>query len=102
MDYTNDPTGTKGTNGTLANTQPSTTDFDHLAAIYANLDSTQIATTKPGNLMVAADAYDLPGFDHDVEPHSVPEPSSWALMVAGFLVAGSRLRRRAGARAVAA
>jgi hypothetical protein len=39
MDYTNDPTGTKGTNGTKANTKPNYHDYEELAAIYAHGDS---------------------------------------------------------------
>lgn len=45
MDYTNDPAGTAGTNGTKANTAPNAHDYDQLAAIYAHLDSTNTATT---------------------------------------------------------
>jgi hypothetical protein len=40
MDYTNDPTGTAGTNGTLANTSPNKHDYDELVTIYSHLDST--------------------------------------------------------------
>jgi len=40
MDYTNDPTGTAGTNGTLNNEHPNQHDFDQLVAIYTHLDST--------------------------------------------------------------
>jgi len=82
MDYTNDPTGTKGTNGTLANTTASATDFSRLDAIYAVKDSTQIIFTKPhvsGNAQAVAAA--------------VPEPASWMTMIAGFLGLGLSLRR---------
>ena len=40
MDYTNDPAGTAGTNGTLANTSPNKHDYDELVTIYSHLDST--------------------------------------------------------------
>jgi hypothetical protein len=40
MDYTNDPSGTAGTNGPLANTSPNKHDYDELDIIYAHLDST--------------------------------------------------------------
>lgn len=40
MDYTNDPTGTAGTNGNLANTSPNKHDYDELVTIYSHLDST--------------------------------------------------------------
>src|SRR5215211_3166106 len=40
MDYTNDPSGTLGTNGTLSNEHPNQHDYDQLATIYSHLDST--------------------------------------------------------------
>lgn len=40
MDYTNDPAGTAGTNGTLSNEHPNSHDYDQLIAIYTHLDST--------------------------------------------------------------
>ena len=40
MDYTNDPSGTAGTNGPLANTSPNKHDYDELDIIYLHLDST--------------------------------------------------------------
>src|SRR5215217_7127104 len=40
MDYTNDPSGTLGTNGTLSNEHPNQHDYDQLAKIYSHLDST--------------------------------------------------------------
>lgn len=44
MDYTNDPTGTAGTNGKLDNEHPNTHDYDELALIYAHPDgSTTVA-----------------------------------------------------------
>src|SRR5215203_4488807 len=42
MDYTNDPSGTLGTNGTLSNEHPNQGDYDELATIYSHLDSTTI------------------------------------------------------------
>ncbi|RST30230.1 hypothetical protein HMF7854_04855 [Sphingomonas ginkgonis] len=47
MDYTNDPTGTKGTNGTKANVAPNQHDYDQLATIYAHLDSVNTASSAP-------------------------------------------------------
>jgi hypothetical protein len=81
MDYTNDSSGAKGTNGTLANLAPSATDFAHLNAIYSTFDKTQLAFTKPttsGNAQAAA----------------VPEPASWSLMLTGFGALGVTMRRR--------
>jgi len=93
MDYTNDPTGTKGTNGTLVNLAPSVSDFRNLDAIYAVLDATQLPFTKPQ--YKTSDSFALPGSpDHDEEPQAVPEPSSWMLMLGGFGVLGMALRRR--------
>jgi len=40
MDYTNDPTGTLGTNGTLNNEKPNLHDYDMMTEIYAHLNST--------------------------------------------------------------
>jgi hypothetical protein len=40
MDYTNDPTGLAGTNGTLSNLQPNRHDYDQLVTIYSHFDST--------------------------------------------------------------
>jgi hypothetical protein len=83
MDYTNDPSGTKGTNGALANTTTSATDFRHLDAIYSVFDTTQLAFTKP---QTTSNAQAVSG--------SVPEPSSWAMIVAGFGALGLAMRRR--------
>lgn len=93
MDYTNDPTGTKGTNGTLANLKPSSTDFKNLDAIYAKLDSSQLAFTVPQ--YKTSDALGIPGSaDVDSDPQAVPEPSSWAMILMGFGVLGFAMRRR--------
>jgi hypothetical protein len=53
MDYTNDPTGRAGTNGTLSNEHPNAHDYEQLEAIYTHTDlkttvgSTSAATTMP-------------------------------------------------------
>ena len=93
MDYTNDPTGTKGTNGTKANIAPSGTDFTNLDRIYAKFDSTQLSYTKPG--YKTGEAFGLPGSE-DIESATVPvpEPSSWAMMIGGFALVGMAARRR--------
>jgi hypothetical protein len=93
MDYTNDPAGTKGTNGKLANVRPNSTDLLHLNAIYAVPAGGQLPSTKSGRLMVAGEAYDLWG-DHDFDARPVPEPGSWLLMIAGFGALGVVTRAR--------
>ena len=94
MDYTNDPSGTKGTvNGTLANTAPSATDFLHLDGIYAVLDSTQLSYTKPQ--YKTSDSFGVEGApDVESAPQAVPEPSSWLMIMGGFGALGMALRRR--------
>ena len=81
MDYTNDSSGTKGTNGTLANIAPSKTDISHLDAIYSVYDKTQLVFTKPTT-------------SSNAQAASVPEPASWGMMVLGFGALGAAMRRR--------
>lgn len=57
MDYTNDPTGTAGTNGTLNNEHPNAHDYDELNTIYAHLDSTTTVAFRAN----AAGAFSDPG-----------------------------------------
>jgi hypothetical protein len=91
MDYTSDPTGTKGTNGTLANISPNSTDFQHLDAIYATLQTSQLSYTKPQ--YKTSDSYGLEGSeDHDAPPQAVPEPSSWMMLMVGFGAIGVAMR----------
>jgi hypothetical protein len=46
MDYTSDPSGTKGTNGTLSNEHPNAHDYDELRLIYSHLDGWQLSATR--------------------------------------------------------
>ena len=92
MDYTNDPSGTRGTNGTLANTKPNAVDFAALAGIYAKPDATQLDYTKP--TWFAGHALDINGNDSEVSFSLVPEPGTWAMLLAGFGFIGTSLRRR--------
>ena len=95
MDYTNDPSGLLGSNGTLANLHPNSVDFGALDGIYAKLDATQLSYTKPQ--FVTGHGYSIDGSETDESPVAfVPEPSSWALLLAGFGVAGGMQRRRRG------
>jgi hypothetical protein len=57
MDYTNDPTGTAGTNGTLNNEHPNAHDYDELNTIYSHLDSTTTVAFRAN----AAGAFGEPG-----------------------------------------
>ncbi|MBV8972235.1 MAG: PEPxxWA-CTERM sorting domain-containing protein [Sphingomonadaceae bacterium] len=91
MDYTNDPTGTRGTNGTLANLTPGASDFAALNVIYAHVDTTQLPQTRPS--FRASDALSL-GDDGPDAIQALPEPATWALFVAGFGGVGAMLRRR--------
>ncbi len=94
MDYTNDPTGTRGTNGTLANLKPGATDFAALNIIYAHVDAAQLPQTKPG--WRAGDALSI-GDDGPDAVQALPEPATWALFVAGLGGIGAALRRRRAA-----
>ncbi len=72
MDYTNDPTGTLGTNGTLDNEYPNTHDYDELAIIYGHLDSstTIFSSTNGGSKP------DTVGQNVDLN-----DPSAWGMTV---------------------
>lgn len=58
MDYTNDPSGTLGTNGTLNNLHPNQHDYDELAIVYTHLDSTNTSFSKTVAANAAADLND--------------------------------------------
>lgn len=100
MDYTNDPTGTAGgVNGTLANLTPNSVDFAALDEIYATPNATQLTHTRPQ--FIAGDGFAVIDSDHGHGVHNhleffnaVPEPTSWALLIAGFGAIGTTLRRR--------
>ncbi len=76
MDYTADPSGKRGTNGSLANTAPSASDLVNLNAIYA----------LPGGRPLAT------GFSS--ANAAVPEPDGWTLMIMGFGLIGMVVRHR--------
>ena len=55
MDYTNDPSGLAGTNGTLSNEHPNQHDYDQLATIYTHFDNkTTVSSTSAANTMPPA------------------------------------------------
>ena len=57
MDYTNDPSGTAGTNGSLNNEHPNAHDYDELLTIYGHRDSTTTVAFRAN----AAGAFGDPG-----------------------------------------
>lgn len=91
MDYTNDPSGLLGTNGTLSNLHPYAGDYDALNLLYATPGGTQLAGT--GQTLLATFAIGLDG-QHVETLTAVPEPESWALLLIGFGATGSVMRRR--------
>ncbi len=95
MDYTNDPSGTKGTNGTLANTAPNAVDFAALAAIYGQVNSSQLSMTMPSHFSGSSSAVgEAMMFEHQ---SAVPEPATWAMLIIGFGAIGGAVRRRPAA-----
>jgi len=92
MDVTNDPTGKALANATLVNTRPGSADFKALDGIYATLNSFQLSQTRP--TVVASSSFAAEGFDEINIVAAVPEPGTWAMMVIGFGLVGSTLRRR--------
>ncbi len=93
MDYSNNPAG-GGTWG-AANLAPGEMDFAGLNIIYKDLNSTQLTATKPQ--YVTGTGTFIEGWhdhDHDGPTTAVPEPSSWALLIAGFGLVGAIQRRR--------
>ncbi len=85
MDYTNDPSGLRGTNGTKNNEHPNAHDYDQLNSMYAHSDGSQLSTTRAasrafaGNLVEGADrAAGRPGIS-DAAPLNARE---WGRAVA--------------------
>ena len=54
MDYTRDPAGTAGTNGTRSNQRPNGHDYNQLTAIYTHRDASQLSTTRVTGTSAAA------------------------------------------------
>lgn len=74
MDYTTDPSGTRGTNGSVANTAPSVSDLVNLDAIYA------LPGGRPPTATIRS------------TNTAVPEPDTWTLMIMGFGLIGMVVR----------
>ncbi len=74
MDYTSDPTGTAGTNGTLDNEHPNQHDYDELDAVYSHLDSFNSFSRLLANVSHAlakdADSNDSPEWGREVRHSS--------------------------------
>ena len=99
MDYTNDPTGTAGTNGVRANIAPNATDFAALDAIYATTNTTQLAMTKPQYYI--GSGFSIEGAEIEGVLTAVPEPSAWLMMVVGFGFIGTAVRLKPSRPSVA-
>lgn len=80
LDLTTDPSGVSTAVGPLPNDRPGPNDFRWLASIYATPDTTQLTQTR---LVLGTSG--MP---------AVPEPASWAMLVAGFGLVGAVTRRR--------
>jgi len=78
MDYSRDPSGRLGSNGLLANLQPSASDLTNLNAIYESAGGRQVVASGVYGSAQAA----------------VPEPATWAMLVGGFGLVGGVARRR--------
>lgn len=73
MDYTNDPTGTAGTNGILNNEHPNLHDYDMMTEIYAHLNSTD-SGSDPGNGNGKGKKGKPAGVGADID---LNDPSAW-------------------------
>lgn len=80
MDYTNDPSGTKGTNGTAANIAPNAHDMQQLAIIYGHSDGYTSATASSAtNFGVRTFGKPQPAAPVEVEPGE--SPAEWGAAV---------------------
>ena len=90
MDYSNDPDG--GTKYGKSNVAPGSMDFTGLNVIYKTLDKTQLTGTR---MTMDSEGLYVQGFgDHDHATAAVPEPTTWAMLIAGFGLTGVAARRR--------
>ncbi len=79
LDSTNDPSGTKSGYGPTTDLAPGSMDLAALADIYKTPSGTQLASTS---------------FTMSSDGSFVPEPAAWAMMLVGFGMVGSTMRRR--------
>ena len=86
LDASNDPSGKKKGYGPLNDFSPGSMDFAALGDIYGLPSGTQLSSTT----YIAANG------------SFVPEPGAWALMITGFGLVGTSMRRRSSLRTVCA
>lgn len=80
MDYTNDPTGTKGTNGTLANIAPNEHDYEQLATVYSHTDGYTTATASSATNF-GIRTFGKPQPAAPVEDEAGDSPAEWGTAV---------------------
>lgn len=83
LDLTADPSGKRASTGGITDLTPGTMDFAALADIYKTPSGIQLASTT---YTMASDG------------SFVPEPAAWALMLTGFGLVGTTMRRRSSRR----
>jgi hypothetical protein len=84
MDYTNDPTGTAGTNGTLDNEHPNQHDYDELVTIYTHVDS----TTTVGQALPNGNGQGAGQMPPAMTGVDYADPSQWGREIRGSRAAG--------------
>ena len=89
LDFSADPSGTRGTNGTIANTRPGGYDIGRLDGMYADRGGKNVRTA----LATVASEGVIDGSGGEGLA-AVPEPATWTLMIAGFGAVGMAMRRR--------
>ena len=92
-----------GSSATLGTTTAFTGNIMALTSITLDTGATiqcGRALARNGAVTLDSNTVSIGGCAQAIDPSAVPEPSSWAMLLAGFGLAGLRLRRRADARAV--
>lgn len=84
--------------GTDVGTTGSVATFDVTTDVYGQVLSTDAVSTNLGNIDYTAYGY-TPSVKFVTVAAAVPEPETYAMMLAGLAVVGFKLRRRQGAKA---